>query len=40
MTKGKLTGAISIQNVDRENAFGDSDVRVCWKYRQCDERGT
>jgi GAF domain-containing protein/tetratricopeptide (TPR) repeat protein len=28
MTKGKLTGAISIQNVDRENAFGDSDARL------------
>jgi len=28
MMKGKLTGAISLQNVDRENAFGDSDVRL------------
>jgi GAF domain-containing protein/CheY-like chemotaxis protein len=26
--KGKLTGVISIQNVDRENAFGDSDARL------------
>jgi PAS domain S-box-containing protein len=28
MTKGKLTGAISIQNVDRENAFDETDVRL------------
>jgi len=27
-TKGKLTGAVSIQNVDRKNAFTDSDVRL------------
>ena len=28
MHKGIMTGAISIQNVDRANAFGDSDVRL------------
>jgi GAF domain-containing protein/CheY-like chemotaxis protein len=28
MTKGKLSGAISIQNVDHENAFDTSDVRL------------
>ncbi|MGD8406511.1 MAG: GAF domain-containing protein, partial [Anaerolineales bacterium] len=27
-TKGKLTGAVSIQNVDRANAFAESDVRL------------
>jgi GAF domain-containing protein len=28
LMKGKLTGAISIQNMDRENAFDKSDVRL------------